>query len=461
MRRAGNFADPRSDDDFWLLHHRFRASGKARRNRNPDPVVGWLRRDVTPETYLHPAAARLAGRRPILLYGDSYAQCVTPAEECWQGLLEASDFGAEHALINYGTAGYGLDQSVLLMQETLDQYQDLDPIVVLGILIDNDLDRSYLSVREWPKPRFRLTSDGALELEGPASGNEISARARSIGIRSYAWRWLLHGSGYLPDSVRDRCRRVSRVDEAKRRLNERLLDLAALEVEARELEFFVIAFHAYPSLRPEGNGWREEFLLAALEERGIPYVSSRPLLNVAGLPKPAGVKALFVQQGPTRNHYSRAGNQVVFHAFERGLGGHFDRRSTARIASFHRRRVEGSILNSEFVTRGERGPDSEAALEMELGVGTQLELAYTPGLDWSSFAARVRLDSPRGPEVGQVSMRWSAGDRLLSELELHSGTPAVPIKLDLSGQNELLLAIDYSRKNEGAVRLSFLAANLE
>ena len=113
MRRAANFADPRHDDEFWRLHQRLRRSGKARPNPHRDEYLGWRRAGLDPESYAHPGRGGLKGRRPILLYGDSYAHCVTRASACWQGLVDAAPIGESHGLLNYGTAGYGLDQSYL------------------------------------------------------------------------------------------------------------------------------------------------------------------------------------------------------------------------------------------------------------------------------------------------------------------------------------------------------------
>ena len=102
----------------------------------------------------------------MLLFGDSFCECATPPEECWQGLLERSPLGPRFALVNYGTGGYGLDQVLLLARRVLDRWRGRDPLVVVGILVDDDLDRDALALRNFPKPRFRL-ADGVPQ-QGPA-----------------------------------------------------------------------------------------------------------------------------------------------------------------------------------------------------------------------------------------------------------------------------------------------------
>lgn len=321
LRSPGNFSN-RWSDDYWMLKYRF-AAPDARLEPIHDSLLGWRSAAIEPGTYRHADESTLAGRRPVLLYGDSFALCVTKGEDCWQGLLERSELGAELALLNYGVGGYGLDQMYLLIQQSIDHYVELDPIVVVAVLVDDDLDRSALRFRSWPKPHLSVTPEGALVPDGPVTRDPLEyLRDNPIGIKSYGFRYLVYGAHVLPRNESEWLMgRSSRVADTED-LNRHILDALAAELAARELDAFVVLFHGRHYLRM--YDWREAFLVSELQRLGIPYVSSKPRLLDDRQRTGRGDDAYFFAEGREREHYTPLGNEIVFAALKAGLTGEFD-----------------------------------------------------------------------------------------------------------------------------------------
>jgi hypothetical protein len=274
LRRAGRYAVP-DTEDFWKLDHALGARFPP--PEHPHPVLGWVGR-FSPATYRHDDEASLAGRRPVLLYGDSFASC-SPQARCFEELLNGDpEFAAGHYLLNYGVGGYGVDQILLLVQRTLDLYER--PFVVLSVMT-LDLDRSALTVRTGQKPRFALRA-GELVPDGPPIERDAAAffDAHPPEIRSYVWRGVLF-SRLVPRRVADwvtgERARVAQLEALNAALLRALLD----EVRRRGLDCACVVFHPdAPGLctlaGPED--WRDPFLRELLQGAGVPLIWSRDLL---------------------------------------------------------------------------------------------------------------------------------------------------------------------------------------
>lgn len=273
LRDPWLYADYFSEDDFWILQHIFEAGPSP--PTDPHPLLGWIGR-FSGESYLHDRSVELADRRPVLLYGDSFSQCVGDVE-CFEDILNADgDFSERHFLLNYGVGGYGLGQIYLLLERSVDQYQD--PFVVVG-LMTLDLDRTILSVRTGQKPRF-VATDGALRLTGvpiDPDPEDFFAR-RPPTIRSYLARLFTRTlARVVPALGRDPG------SEAEKKMVNGLI-LAEIEalLRARDLDHLFVIFH------PQWNGvsslndssdWRDTFLRNLMEERDLPYVWTKDLLR--------------------------------------------------------------------------------------------------------------------------------------------------------------------------------------
>src|SRR5262249_36047810 len=89
-------------DNYWKLALLF---GKYKPPQTPPPELGWVRRLIDWQTYVHVESVKAADKRPVLLYGDSFVACAEqlPKEECFQGMLNGDPhFSHKHYLLNYG-----------------------------------------------------------------------------------------------------------------------------------------------------------------------------------------------------------------------------------------------------------------------------------------------------------------------------------------------------------------------
>lgn len=79
--------------------------------QKPHPVLGWIPVEMNRETYAHTEFSHVGHLRPVLLYGDPFAQCATPDGTCFQYFLNTDkDFPAAIYFLNYGVGGYGFDE---------------------------------------------------------------------------------------------------------------------------------------------------------------------------------------------------------------------------------------------------------------------------------------------------------------------------------------------------------------
>jgi len=329
LRDARHYANPFLEEQYWRLEWIFDHPDGEGERPPYDPLLGWVSHRIEPGTYRLAAEPEARGRRPILLYGASYAACVTPPEECFQGLLEESDLGADHYLLNYSVGGYGIDQVWLLMRETLGRFADRDPIVVVGLVADSDFERCVVGFRSWPKPRLRL-EDGELVGEGTVAESSAAYLAeRGTGVRSFAWRALLYSSGLVPGPIRSALTGAG----AKRREQVELIEALLLairdELRSRQLEGFVLLIPSphilrpNPAERPAGALQDPEGTIAALlEEHRIPYVNARARM-AARMRALGDLTLIYRASDPGKNHPTALGNQVLFEALRDGLSGRF------------------------------------------------------------------------------------------------------------------------------------------
>jgi len=281
LRNAESYTH-RSRSEYWKLRWLLAAPDRRRQPPRSDSGVGWVTGTVEPETYEHDDAATLGERRPILLYGDSFAECRTAPEDCWQGLLEETEAGRSQRIINYGSSSYGVSQMVMLFLRSIELYADKNPLVILAIFVDNDLDRSSIEFRGWPKPRVYLEGD-KLQIEDSVTlDTDTYLRENPVGIQSYAWRYLVFGLDVFSPKQRMQMYERDWSTGSTKALNRALLREFKRECDARGLEHFVVLFHGQKFIdKPDWDDWREQFLIHTMRSMNIPWVSSRQLIEAA------------------------------------------------------------------------------------------------------------------------------------------------------------------------------------
>ena len=305
------------EDEYWHLRHALGRSPAVDPER-VDAELGWVPPGVKPGVYDHRDRALLDGRRPVLLFGDSFSEGMTPERFLFQSLMERSDAGERLVLINYGSKGYGFDQAVLLMQRALPHFRGTDPIVLMGVLLDDDFERALLEIRTHPKPRFRLSSNprdpAGLALER-ATVPTVAEYLERESLTFVPWSLRLLGSVEVGSTVRaEGLPGTSRAhDRTCRDIAERLVCLAADHLERQDLDFGFVLFHTAQSLEdPKRLGWREPAIVELLEERGISYTLSREALARDMAATGQGAAQYFYAQGMQKNHLNKQGNRAVF-----------------------------------------------------------------------------------------------------------------------------------------------------
>jgi hypothetical protein len=302
LRHPQYYADYFSDDDYWKLYARF--DGRHKPPESPHPVLGWIGA-FSRDDYSHHQSANIHDRQPVLLYGDSFAKCSQSAT-CFEEILNNDEqFSRDHYLLNYGVDGYGVDQIFLLLQNTIDLYED--PFVVFS-LMTADLDRSILTVRIGQKPRFRIEDDSLMLEQTPIYPNPDDFFAKNPPrIRSYLYRRILYAN-FVPKRFRSFLRRESARTNEKTQINEMIILEAVRELNARRIDYVFVIFHgnwrAVGTIDSEGD-WRDRFLKKLFEEHEIPYIWSRDIVRAASEDSGRPLEDYFVpHDGHPTTHYN-------------------------------------------------------------------------------------------------------------------------------------------------------------
>jgi hypothetical protein len=295
LRNPGLYADYFSDDDYWKLYVLF--GKRYQPPANPHPILGWIG-DFDRHTYLHNDAAALAGRRPVLLYGDSFARC-TGGVRCFQDILNHDDeFAKGHYLLNYGVSGYGVDQIRLLMLNSVDAFAN--PYVVVGILTE-DLDRSVLTFRIGQKPRFEVRNGALQSVAGEiVPSTQQFIREHPPAIRSYLYRLILYR--FLPDRVSRILRNEERQTGSKRTTNAGLIRDMVAELRSHQLQFVFVIFRAQWPTSLRNEDWRDRFLDETLRELHAPVIRTKDLIVAAAEAEGRAFPDFFVADGHPTSH---------------------------------------------------------------------------------------------------------------------------------------------------------------
>ena len=449
LRNPSLYADPWSDEVFWRLTQRFYGDPGPLSAERYHPLLGWRTSNFDPDTYEHVDAVRLNGRRPVLLYGDSFAHCTTPKRNCFEGLMERSPLAGQYRLLNYGVHAYGLDQIYLLMQQSIDRWAELDPVVVLGIYVDDDLDRALLRYRGWPKPRLERTAEGLVLETGRVPSQEQYLAANPDAVVSYLWRWLLYGNQWMPAPLRraltgERARRLE-----KQRLARDILRACKAELEAREIEWFVLLFHGPRRLQDIGpSDWRERTLFEILRDERIPHVSSKVALQRHALANDRAFPSYFGTEGHGRDHYLPSGNEVVFGALAEGLKGQFSGRfETHPPRPEHFKLLgedEAAPLVRHMLGYSKNFPSPQDREILLIRIRPDQPTAFLYDISrLTSFRAIAKLPtSARDADCGRVGLTLHVDGEQVFGAILSPEDPEVPFDIDLRGAGQLMISAD-------------------
>ena len=247
-------------DEYWKLSYKFRSSHSI---ENPQPLLGWWGL-FNRETLEHINQEDIQGRRPVLLYGDSFARCVDSVL-CFEDIMNSDTiFSSRYYLLNYGVGGFGVDQIGLLFEETVERFDN--PFVIFSMLT-TDLDRSMLSFRDFQKPYYKVSGD-QLILDGvpitQSTDEYIKQNPPEIG--SYLLN-RLRNSKINPFKQSER-RYEAYLDEIQQ-LNAFILTKVFDTLENLGLDYVILIFHPEHHSLPD---WRLTFLQTFCEMNGIPSI---------------------------------------------------------------------------------------------------------------------------------------------------------------------------------------------
>lgn len=463
LRLPAAVAHPQEDLYWWLRTHFGHGTGPEAAAESHHPELGWTRwagLDLAD----HPDRAPLAGRRRVLLYGDSFAACQTPDGECFQGLLARSELGATHTLVNYGVHGYGLDQILMLLRRTVDAYimpegpregpaesAARSPVVLVGLLVDRDLDRAGLAYRGgMSKPRFDVV-DGELVLRPPLAAGVLPPRPPAW----YGARLLVHALR-LGGGAHELVCRQRRALERNRERCRLLLEALVAECEGRGLEASFLLFHSREHL--ERSCWEEQLVTSTLDRAGARWRSTRPALVGHARASGRGLDEYF----DTTGHLDGLGNFAAFRAIEDELLGRPP--DAADPATWERGWEQGELLGplspSAFAATEVGGP--RGVVRHEIGARAQFpsdeqrprllfrvarrgpaRLEYDLAGRAAAFSATPVLSLRKGDRgEGRVGLTLEAdGDELL-HLVVERGRAPERFEVDLTGRRRLAIVVE-------------------
>jgi len=485
LRQPGYYADMRREGLYWKLQRIWMPRDKRRLFQELSPKTGWTGRLIDPVSLTLADEQKIGERRPVLLYGDSFAECATPPEQAWQGLLERSPEGETHALINFGTSGFGTDQSLTMLESTIERYATRNPLVIFSIFLDEDPDRALLDFRGMPKPRYELEGGELVFHPLQETTSEAWWDDHPPRVVSYLWRLFRGPHGPLPLDWQARLSPVA--DDAQVvALNRALITRMHRRLEELHIEHVVLGFHGRMMLdNPEQYIWRETFVRETCSALGVPFLSSRPyLLAAAGEdPKIVG-PCLYFTEGPNEGHFNARGNCVVFEAMRQALHGDYAREDVSGVEAAMRRMGlhPESLQETELQALGRpatlrfHGPSARLGLREVLeadGRRTRVlalfpEIEQPLEIEWrieqgARFTAQASaLASGKGSAAAEaVRLQLLVDGTPVRTLELSPGDAPVALEQELRASCTLVLRVEPIEGRASSCWLRLLSPSIE
>ncbi len=481
LREPQRFARNSSDDLYWQLAWNFESPELRGQAPNYDPMLGWKSDKILEPDWRHSREDELGSRRPILFFGDSYVACMTPSEECFEGLFATTELADRYLVLNYGVGGYGLDQIDLLIEGAIDRWLARNPIVVIGVMIDDDLDRSSLTFRVWPKPHMRIVDDQLVVDQVPAPGTPANDAYHQLPTTSWGWRMLVHGSRRLPWNGPE-VRGTTEQENAKVALNRKILERLTAALQGRKVEFFYVLFHYEPSvLHPSVAGWRSQFLRSTLDQLHAPWVATNSFMADAANNDPKVVASYFGGTNRTLGHFNALGNRVAFLALLDGLKRFAGVPVSDAVIREIRENREKKLLHVErFDEKVLRG--KSAGVRYEFGryrefpdVADTERLCVRVGEDgptevhWKlerrahGFTARLEMYPGPGdaPNCGKAAVHFIADGVELASFTIARGEPEASVRVDLKDRENFSIVVDDAGDGSQCDTIVLLAPKLE
>jgi hypothetical protein len=298
------YADQEWDENYWKLAQMWGIT------KSPpyDSLLGW-QYELIPKTFLHHDSEHLKGKRPVLLFGDSFANCID-STKCFEEYLNNDTvFAKNDYLINYGTGGYGVDQIYSLMMHSYKLYKN--PLVIFSFLTF-DLDRSGLRIREGMKPIYSLDANETLKFN---SSSLISDPAEYVKqnppeINSYLWKIFLYSKiNFIPVKIKRLLRGEMKKRILLKKLNKKLIHESIKELRENNIDFIFLVFEGYGDFKiSEEKNWRIKFIKRILKEENVTPIMAKDLLKNEVAPKLKNLNKFLI---PNDSHPTSYFNKIV------------------------------------------------------------------------------------------------------------------------------------------------------
>ena len=452
------WGDHQRDDLYWVTY----ALGGNKEERldtgGYHPILGWSTHTFDQASLRHVDEAQIGGRRPILMYGDSYTQCNTSPGECWQSLLQGSVLSPHAALLNYGVGGYGADQVLLLMQQTVDLYADQNPLLLVALMIDDDFDRAVLRFRSRPKPHFELqagelvptwspvpTTREFFSWSGPLQHTSLLARLLEYQLPRHFPRWNQ--------------RRFLHDEQHKIELARAILTEMVEVARSRKLEIALVVFNHYPSLIDRSmTGWREGLVQDVARELGVACLVPRDAMLKEVERRGIDPATLYGGAPELEGHWNALGNQITFYALGQELARLLDLELKLQSAPFNVF-MKAAPLVEEFVphlrdsaaaVRFEREPlgpfvDAKDCPRLIARVGQEgpVEVSWAVSGRAKGLHCYVQFFPLQGvPPSGRAGLELFADGKSLRRVDLARGSAPLEVEVEWSACQELRMVID-------------------
>lgn len=269
LKNPNHFA-LQDEDEYWKLYYRW--DPKWPPPKNPHPLLGWIGK-FNRETLFHNESKNVGTRRPVLLYGDSFASCA--AKECFENYLNNDkNFSKDYYLLNYGVGGYGVDQIAILYENTIDKYEN--PFVVFS-LFNRDLDRSILSVRTGQKPFYKIKDENLVLSGVPISPDpQKFYEENPIRIKSFLYRQFLYKINFLPKQLTSFLKKEKTRQEKKKQINSLILKKVVDDLRKKNIDFVFLIFQYIKGQKSKYNidhiDWRDILIKDFLHKNQVPYI---------------------------------------------------------------------------------------------------------------------------------------------------------------------------------------------
>lgn len=308
QRLRSLIANPLCGDLFYRLSapHVGRPSGHVF-----DPELGWAHSKNLAEDSRLPWPPAIDGRPKAWFFGDSFMQGVIEADQSPPAWFETVAAGRQ--AMNFGTAGYGLDQIVLSYQRMAPRIPAGDPVFI-GVLTV-DIDRAVLGFFGAYKPVYR-NSGGGFTLHLPPSDHANNLAANSAGhVVSYSWavlRTLFELIGTRFDRSEVSCEMAE-----KKEASVFVMDQAIATAKDRGHDLRWVLFVPMADFYKQ-RSWRYAFLASYLESRNQLFIDTKAILEQSTADQGQPLPDFFI---PGDSHMNTMGNQAVGAAMAASLGG--------------------------------------------------------------------------------------------------------------------------------------------